>query len=474
MTQNSNAALKRLDLANNECFKHTLEALVSLKGVTHLNLANLKGFTAAFSTLLSLPSLKVLDLRGVREVFAKGYGAGEVDEKLAQILAKNTSLMCVKLDPEIAQDARAHHIKSLFAPGRPGFSILLGVAGAFLAEILKQDVAGDAQLSFARELDARSAMRLMSTNSAMAGALSDALSGFEGAIHELSGDLSFDWDLACSGHDGQSEAADDDNSSNTTTNTTTTTTTNTTQPTHDREPLSLDPFGAVAQQHASLQANQAAHHPFVVQVQQPPVQVPAVSVQVPLDVVLAAVTDGDVAFVKSAVEELEFNVNQTDEQGNVLLLAATRNLDLQMVSTLLGLGASDDTGAVLAFAQVTGQRDRLRPGRRGHRRSPPKGSPRREGLREPAGCTIAPKMRCELTQWSENLPEISCALQPDPDTTDTAETFTTEEQRTQRSAENLADCSAILPSVPLRGSFHFTPSHSNLTPVQNMPAYASR
>ena len=343
LTQNSNAALKRLDLANNKCFQHTLEALVSLKGVTHLNLANLKGFTAvSLSTLLNLPSLKVLDLRGVREVFAKGYGAAEADKRLAQILAKNTSLMGVKLDPEIAEDARAQPIINPFASGRPGFKVLVGAAGAFLLEMTKLAVC-DADVLVAEALDAKSALSLMSVNKGLA--------EFSAALREHSNDPGFDWDLAWSGPDGQPEAADDDNSSDMIIDTMTTATTNTTQPTHDREPPSLDPFGAVAQLHANLQANQAADHPFEVQVQQSPAQVPAVSLQVPLDVVLAAVNEGDVAFVKSAVEELEFDVNQTDEQGNVLLLAATRNLNLQMVSTLLELGARDDTGAVLAFAR---------------------------------------------------------------------------------------------------------------------------
>ena len=259
--------------------------------------------------------------------------------------------MCVLLDPEIAQHSLAQRINSFaIAPGKPGFTVLVGAAGAFLREILGGvAVAYDGAESFAEALDVKSTVTLTSVNKELAKLRSD----FSTALYERSGDPGFDWDLAWSGHDDQSEAADDDNSSNITTNTTTTTTTtttNTTQPTHDHEPPSLDPVGALAYLQATLQANQAAN-PFLVQVQQPPVQVPAVSLQVPLDVVLAAVNEGDVAFVESAVEELEFDVNQTDEQGNVLLLAATRNLNLQMVSTLLDLGARDDTGAVLAFAR---------------------------------------------------------------------------------------------------------------------------
>ena len=301
LANNSNAALKRLDLANNKCFQHTLEALVSLKGVTHLNLANLKGFTAVFSsTLLSLPSLKVLDLRGVREVFAKGYGAGDAAERLAQILASNASLMCVKLDPEIAQDIRPQLIINPFAFGKPGFDVLVGVVGMFLFRVLQL---ADVAVPFAKALDAKSALSLMSVNRELA--------QFSAALREHSNDPGFEWDLAWSGPDGQAEAADDDDSSNIIIDTTTTATTSTTQPAHHREPPSLDPLGAVAQLHANLQANQAT-------------QVPAVS----LDSVLAAINEGDVAFVKFAVEEKEFEVNQTDEQGNVLLLAATRNLNL--------------------------------------------------------------------------------------------------------------------------------------------------
>ena len=242
---NSNRALARLDLAGNKYFEHTLANLVALEFVTHLNLANVKLAPGAHTNLyltelLCLPSLKVLDLQGAREVFATGYEAIAANGRLAENLAERTSLMCVKLDPEFAKDVRARLINtSSYAPGRPGFSILLGAAGAFLAQILEHDVAGDGQLSFARELDARSAMRMMSVNRKMAGALSE----FEAALYEGSGDPSFDWDLACSDRDGQSETPDGDNSSNTTTRradttatvattqTTTTTGTTTTTPT---------------------------------------------------------------------------------------------------------------------------------------------------------------------------------------------------------------------------------------------------
>jgi hypothetical protein len=212
LVENFNPTLVRLDLAGNVYCFDTLESLKGLKFVTHLVLANVRHVQDYVSmqygpiSLLCLPNLKVLDLRGVRRALAQpgSDDAAAQNRRIEEHLARNPSLLCVKLDSQYADHPLVLKTNlAPFAPDRLGFSMLVGAAGKFLAAVQSMngvEVAYDGAAAFAGELDLRSTMRMMSVNTTLA--------SFRPApLEERSGDPGFDWDLAFHADDEPSEEA---------------------------------------------------------------------------------------------------------------------------------------------------------------------------------------------------------------------------------------------------------------------------